>query len=191
MSDESGNSPSPRAFCHATGFVYQGVGMVLALGACCWWSFSGRIQDEVRPGLQDSQAASAPAETTGHQYWAMAGVVLSLVGGLGIAVLGLGMQHDRVVSAVWAKWVTLAVAVYFWCYLGMAIFVLPGAISRIVMPLGMAALWTVLFLMAGVSVETLKRHPPDPRARQSEWTSRDEDELRRRSSPHSRDKTNP
>lgn len=182
---EPGNAaPSPRAFCHATGFVYQGVGMVLALGACCWWSFAGRIQDEVRPIDEARQVVQIRKDAAPHQYWAMAGVVLSFVGGLGLAVLGLGLQHDRPVSATCAKWTTLAMTLFFWAYFLMAIFILPGAVTRILLPGMMAVVWTILFLLAGVSHQQMRSYPPDPRSSQSAWTPRDEDDLRRGPSPH-------
>lgn len=183
--------PSPRAFCHATGFVYQGVGMVLALGACCWWSFAGRIQDEVRPVDEDRQVVQISKDAAPHQYWAMAGVVLNFVGGLGLAVLGLGMQHDRPASVRCAKWATLTMMAFFWAYLAMAIFFLPGAVTRILLPGIMAVVWTILFLLAGVSHQQMQQHPPDPKSSPSAWTPRDEDDLRKGLSPRSRDKTSP
>lgn len=188
---EVASGPSPRAFCHATGFIYQGVGMVLALGACCWWSFAGRIQDEVRPIDEERQVVELRTDAAPHQHWAMAGVVLSFVGGLGLAVLGLGLQHDRPASAPCAKWMTLIVAVFYWAYLLSAIFLLPGAVTRVALPGIMAVVWTVLFLLAGVSHQQMRAHPPDPRSFPTAWTPRDEDDLRKALSPRSRDKTNP
>ncbi|RIK69356.1 MAG: hypothetical protein DCC65_01030 [Planctomycetota bacterium] len=185
ISEPTPPAPSPRAFCHATGFVYQGAGMLLALGACCWWSFSGRIHDEVA-----IEAAAAPAWRS-PAHWAMGGVTLTFLGGLAIAALGIGMQNDRPPSAVWARRVTLALAVFFWAYLVAALLLLPGSLGRIVTPGMMAILWTVLHLLAGVSHEEMKRNPPDPKSLQSTWTARDEDELRKRLSPRSRDKTTP
>ena len=194
MTNTPPTTPPPRAFCQATGFIYQAVGVFLSVGACCYWSFSGRIQDEARPAGV-SEGVRAPVELSRdakpEQFWAMGAVVLLFVGGLAIAALGLGLQHDRPAAAKWAKWTTLVIAIYFWAYLGMAVFVLPGAVARIVLPAIMALVWTVLFLLGGVSAEEMRKNPPDPKSSQSQWTARDEDDLRRASSPRSRDRTNP
>lgn len=190
MSDVPPIQPSPRAFCHGTGFVYQGIGMLLALGACCWWSFSGRIHDETTSPIAE-QVTTQPSFVKSPAHWAMGGVTLSFIGGLAIAVLGIGMQNDRPASVIWARRTTLTLAIFFWCYMAVAILVLPGQFARVVTPGAMAILWTILALLAGVSAEQMKLNPPDPRSLQSTWTVHDEDELRTRSSPRSRDRKNP
>lgn len=191
MTDTPPTLPSPRAFCQATGFIYQAVGVFLSLGACCYWSFSGRVQEEARPTEGGSSIVQLTRDAAPEQIWAMGAVVLLFVGGLAIAALGLGLQHDRPAAAKWAKWTTLIIAIYFWAYLAMAIFMLPGAVARIVLPAIMALVWTVLFLLGGVSAEEMRKNPPDPKSSQSQWTERDEDDLRKASSPRSRDRTNP
>jgi len=184
------SSPSPRVFCQATGFIYQGVGVVLMLGSCCFWSFSGRVQDEAKPTEAGRVVVEAAKDFAPQQYWAMGAVVLLFAGGLAIAALGLGLQHERPASASWAKWTTLALAIYFWAYLWMATLVWERATARIALAAIMALAWTVLFLLAGSSVAEMRKNPPDPKSFQSQWTARDEDELRKASSPRSPDKTN-
>ncbi|OWY70418.1 hypothetical protein B7486_16660 [cyanobacterium TDX16] len=183
-------TPSPRAFCQATGFIYQGVGVVLMLGSCCFWSFSGRVQEEARPTEAGRAIVEAAKDFAPQQFWAMGAVVLLFAGGLAIAALGLGLQHERPASASWAKWTTLAVAIYFWAYLWMSTLVWERATARIALAAVMALAWTVLFLLAGASVAEMRKNPPEPKSSQSQWTARDEDDLRRASSPHSPDKTN-
>ena len=56
-------APSPLAFATATGFVFQIVGLILALGGCCLWSLSGKFEspqsapvDDVTAYVQDQGA---------------------------------------------------------------------------------------------------------------------------------------
>lgn len=185
------STPNPRAFCHATGFLYQGVGMVLVFGSCCFWSFSGRVQDEARPSEVGRTIVNLTQDAQPQQLWSMGAVVLIFSGGLTISALGMGLQHDRPAATKWAKWTTLGIAIYFWAFLVMSIFALPTSIANIAISGLMALVWTVLFLLAGVSVDEMRKFPPDPKSSQSQWTSRDEDDLRRASSRHSRDRMNP
>lgn len=191
-SENAGSTPipSPRAFCQATGFIFQGVGVVLMLGSCCFWSFSGRVQEEARPTEAGRMVVEVAKDFTPQQFWALGAVVLLFAGGLAIAVLGLGLQHERPSSASWAKWTTFAMAIYFWAYLCMATIVWEWATARIALAAVMALAWTVLFLLAGASVAEMRKNPPDPRSSQSQWTAHDEDDLRKASSPRSPDKTN-
>ncbi len=185
--NEPAPSPSPRAFCHATGLVFQSVGFALALGTCCLWPAARCWQDELPfEGLQPPAVfrEAAPAE-----LWAMVAVALTFVSGMALCVVGLGLQHDRRGSGRAAFWLTAAVAAFFWCYLGFAVFSFP-AVGRIVTAAIMTALWNICFLLAGVSADQQKRLPP-PRPSESAWTWRDEDDLRRNASPRSPDRTNP
>jgi len=185
--DQPPAAPSPRAFCHATGFIYQGVGFVLAVGACCWWSFAGRIEGaiDVRKVIDTSPQVAALSEPA--TLWHMAAVVLTFVGGMVLAVLGLGLQHDRPRSGPVAKWVTGLMALFYGSYFVWALFH-PGA-GRAVVAGIMAGVWIVAFLLAGVSCEQLRRHPPRPEEVASTWTPDDEDDLRRAASPRQRDRT--
>lgn len=184
-STETPGPPSPRAFAHATGYVYQSVGFLFTITMCCTWS-SNCWQNQLpvtQPADVEQRAIfSAPAP----ELWAMAAVTASFVGGLLLIGLGFAMQQDRLRMAWLPMVLTGAVGLLFWAYLGFAVFSFPATGRIIVSALGALA-WTVLFLLAGVSNEQLRLHPPT-RSEQS-WTSRDEDDFRKSLSPGSRDKT--
>ncbi|HUN82626.1 MAG TPA: hypothetical protein VMV81_14065 [Phycisphaerae bacterium] len=179
---------NPRAFVHATGLVYQVVGFVLALGTCCWWSFADHGGPELIQ-MQGARRVNVLDETPpAARTWAMLATCVSLIGGLALTALGIGFQHELSRSGRPAKWTTGAIAAFFAAYLIMAAMGFP-AWGRIITATGMLALWTVMFLLAGVSAETLRAHPPP--SRNSSWSSRDEDDLRSTSSHQRPGGTNP
>lgn len=181
---------SPRAFAHATGLVFVIAGSGLALAACCWWPITSWTEDELptrsegRLVVPDIGSDASPA-----QIWAMIALPASFLAGLGLAVVGLGLYLDRLRTGRAALALTGLLAVFFWCYLGFAIFQFPAAGRIIVAALG-ALLWTAGFLLAGAAADELKRCPP-PRRSEPAWTSRDEDALRRALSPRSPGRTSP
>jgi len=105
MTTDTGQPPPPpRAFAQGTGVMLQTVGMVLFLSSCLicslssWWhpmQDRGEVIEQVRTG-----------QTTGGNFlrdirdrpveagYAMT-VIFSTVGGLGLAVFGLGLQAER------------------------------------------------------------------------------------------------
>lgn len=189
MSDTPNGEPSPRSFCRATGLIFQTLGIVLALGTCCWLPFTS-CSDEGSRSINVAQVVSetlwdAPLD----RIWATLAVALSFVSGLALVTVGLGLQHERRSAARVAMALTALAGLFYWCYLGFAIFLFP-AVGRIVIVFVMALLWTGCFLLAGASAGELKRHPP-PTESESAWSSRDEDDLRKAISPHSRDRRNP
>src|ERR1043166_3894762 len=170
---------NPRAFVHATGLVYQVVGFVLTMGTCCWWSFADRDGPELiqMKGAKPVNVfdATPPAAKT----WRMFATCGSLVGGLAITAAGIGFQHDLTRSGRPAIWITGALAIFFIAYVVTAAICFP-AWGRLITASAFGALWTVMFLLAGVSAETLRASPPPKR--DSAWSLRDEDDLRRASS---------
>lgn len=105
MTTDTGHPlPPPRAFAQGTGVMLQTVGMILFLSSCLicslssWWhpmQDRGEVIEQVRTG-----------QTTGGNFlrdirerpveagYAMT-VIFSTVGGLGMAVFGLGLQAER------------------------------------------------------------------------------------------------
>jgi hypothetical protein len=102
--------------------------------------------------------------------------------------MGLGLQQDRIRRGTLPMVMCGIVAIFFWIYLGVAIVQFP-AVGRIIIVAVMAIVWTACFLLAGATREQLTKAPPMPIERA--WTSRDEDELRKRTSPRSPDRTTP
>lgn len=188
-------SPSPRAFCQATGVVFQVVGFALCLGTCCL-GFGGAlggflgVVDRETPITTQPAATSAPVVAVGSavQLWHMAVVWGTFVGGLAAAAVGLWLQHERPASGRWAMLVAGVSAALAGAYLGFSLLVQPGA-GRAITAAVLAAVWIVLFLLAGHSAELLKRFPPP--VTDSRWTQSDEDALRKSASRRRRDKTNP
>ena len=186
---ESEQQASPRAFCHATGFVYQSIGFLLSVSTCCLWSAASCWQDELRSTEAGRFIPEVITDASMHQLWSMVAVVLSFLSGMGLLTIGFGLQHDRPGSGRTGFWLTAVMALFFLAYLGNA-FIQFSSVGRIVVGLVMAVLWTVCFLLAGVSARQQKKFPP-PKQSEPGWTSRDEDDLRNALSPRSQDKTNP
>lgn len=105
MTTDTGQPPPPpRAFAQGTGVMLQTVGMILFLSSCLicslssWWhpmQDRGEVIEQVRTGqttggnlLRDIR--ERPVEAG----YAMT-VIFSTVGGLGLAVFGLGLQAER------------------------------------------------------------------------------------------------
>lgn len=180
--------PSPRPFVHATGYLFQSIGFVLALGSCCWWSITGWVQKELPTRVEGRIVVpDIPNDATPDQIWAMIAVPFSFVTALGLLVVGLALHQDRLKTGRGPLLLTAGAALFFWIYLGFAIVRFPAAGPIILVGL-MALIWTVCTLLAGVSAEELKRWPPVKRSEPA-WTSRDEDDLRNTFSPRSPDRT--
>lgn len=194
--DPNPSQPSPRAFCQATGLIFQIVGFLLSIGTCCWGfsasigGFLGVAGDSL--GSPTSQEAASVARSTlsspAHVIWFTAAVWASFAGGLGAAATGLAMQHERRKSARYGMIVSGIMTVVFMAYLGFTLFWQP-ALVRGLSAGAMFALWLALFMLAGHSNELLKRFPPP--ATDSQWTQSDEDALRKSASRRRRDRTNP
>lgn len=181
-------TPSPRAFCHATGFVYQSAGFLLALSTCCWWSFAGRFQAEARPAEANRRVVLLSEDATAAQKWSLAAVCVSFIGGLALTAAGIGLQSDRLRRGRGVMALTACAALFHWAYLITTAMTI-GGVGRLLTGAALALAWTVFFLLAGVSHGVLQRHPP---TRTPELlTSRDADALRNELSLRSRDKTNP
>ncbi|MCB9858347.1 MAG: hypothetical protein H6818_21905 [Phycisphaerales bacterium] len=189
--DDAPIEPIKRPFTRATGFVYQSVGFMLTISTCCVWPaaywWQGALSTESTWVVQGVVfSGETPIATA--ELWGMLGIVASFCGGMLLLVIGLGLQHDRMRTGRAALAVTGLVAAFFLAYLGMCIWSFPAAM-RIVIVATMAVIWIVLFLLAGVSADELRKHPPTPSERG--WTSIDEDDLRTISSHRSRDRKNP
>lgn len=176
-----------RPFTRTTGFIFQSVGFILAMSTCCIWPASHWWQSYIlgpnNETITNPMAAAAPS-----QVWAMVGVAGSFLGGMLLIVIGLGLQHDRMRTGRAAMLVTGVGALFFLAYLGACIWQFPEVLRIIVASL-MAIVWIAAFVLAGVSADELRKHPPTPS--ELGWTSIDEDDLRTISSHRSRDKTNP
>ena len=183
------SSPHPRAFCQATGLIYQIVGFILAFSTCCWWSFTGLYQDEVRaPKGNESAMVELSRDMKPEQKWALAAICVSLIGGLGLTAVGIGLQHDRIARGIWVMGPTGAATLFYAAYTAAAWWQFPGR-GRILVGGTLTFVWLIMFLMGGTSAEQLRRSPPVTTP--ETLTSRDVDDLRRAVSPRRQDKMNP
>ncbi|HPF40455.1 MAG TPA: hypothetical protein P5081_08130 [Phycisphaerae bacterium] len=185
--DVSSSEPIKRPFTRATGFIFQSVGFILTMSTCCVWPASHWWQS-YQPDT-DIRAMERPLESARpEQVWAMTSVAGAFLGGMLLLVIGLGLQHDRMRTGRAAMAVTGVAAAYFLVYLGMCVWRFPEPF-RIVIAAAMGLIWVVMFTLAGVSADELRRNPPTPSERG--WTSIDEDDLRTIASHRRRDRTNP
>lgn len=152
----------------------------MSVCACCWWSFAGRTGEEARPTESNRAVVDLFKDATAAQWWGMIAVCASLVGGMALIALGIGLQHDISPRGRVAKWVTGLFAAYFLAYLCATVFSFPVA-GRIVTVGVMTSVWSAMFLLAGASADQLGRLQPI--RRDSKWSRRDEDDLRNDSLP--------
>ena len=114
------DEPAPRAFAQGTGILLQTVGGILFLSSCCvcsssflWdpqWSLiqAQRFLEDQEHGQQQGDGASwFPSQRLGGpaKFGLMLMVMFTTVGGLAMAVFGLGLQAEKPASG-WAALVT-------------------------------------------------------------------------------------
>lgn len=157
--DVSSDGPHPRAFVTATGFIFQIAGLVLAGGGCCLWSASGCLQRERAvpiTSVMDYFRSDARGATIG-----MIAVTGSFVAGLGLLAAGIGLQGERPAAGRWAVAVTALLALLWWGS-GVALLFVAAELWQLGLAALLAAISTVLFLLAGNSARILRLHPPPP-----------------------------
>jgi hypothetical protein len=152
-----GADARPRAFATATGFAFQVVGVVFLVVSTAYWFVSGRVQTPAATPI------NALADYFAREHLvltASTGLVLSGVGGgLAMIAFGLGLQGERRRSGIGAMIVAGALTVIGLAATAMYLFFGPYWLGAFV-----AVIWTavsaVMFLLAGHSADTLRRHPP-------------------------------
>ncbi|MFQ5415291.1 MAG: hypothetical protein ACE5E6_12615, partial [Phycisphaerae bacterium] len=164
--------PSPRAFATATGAVFQAVGSLLMLASCCFWTISSHVIDE---------ATRAQAAATATHWWyyltgdrlpaAVATIIVAtaIIGGAGLLAAGIGLAGEHPNSGRTAMIASGAVAaVMGTCGVILVVHAtrLPDPPAALwvsaALPFTLAAVHTVLFLLAGHSATILRDHPPPP-----------------------------
>ncbi len=156
----SGPQPTnPRAFAQATGFVFQIVGMILLCGGCCVGPIIGWFQGEQAAAPPD--VAAWLRDSPPQQLLVTACIVANGVGGLALAVFGMGLQQEQPSSGTGALVSAGALATV---YVGSAVaaIVLGLSLPRIAVHVLLAAGTLVLMLMAGGARRTMQLHPPPP-----------------------------
>ena len=182
---EQDTSIGKRPFCRGTGYTYQVVGFFLAFSTCCVWPAAYWWQDAADVRAVTAETVEAVSST--ENVLTTIGVALSFLGGMGLIVVGLGLQQDRFRTGRWALFVTTVPMVYQWTYFVLSIMQFP-TVGRVVVGGTLALMWTAMFVLAGVSADELRKDPPTPS--ELGWTSIDEDDLQKVLSLRSRDRTN-
>lgn len=182
MADQPTHPTTPTSICPACGRVFQTVGLILFLGTCCWWPFTNFTQQEIKSTEPSRLMPLVSVDAPLSQRWVLTVMIVSVVSGLALMVVGLGVQFERRNAARAAMWLTAFVGLLFWIYVGWAVFRAP-AVMRIVAASFLALVWTGLFVVAGAAAAHLKKYPP-PIDSESSLSSHDEAALRRDLSPH-------
>lgn len=111
--------PPPRAFAQGTGIVLQTIGMLFFLSSCCvcslssWWQpmqDRGQALEHYQSGRPIGGSLSDLAERPVEAGYAIT-VFFGTVGGLGMAVFGLGLQAERRRAGIAAFITTAALAI--------------------------------------------------------------------------------
>jgi protein-S-isoprenylcysteine O-methyltransferase Ste14 len=158
----------PRAFAQGVGVLLQTVGMLMFLSSCCICSLGGvydpvQTRGQVIFGVDEAAATAAPVWRRVLDDPGAGGLMLtvmfSTVGGLALAVFGLGMQSDKPRAAT-AALTTSATLV--------AILVLGGVGLWIGDSAWTARLWHLLLLLLAATLlgfciaawRQVRRNPP-------------------------------
>ncbi len=171
--DSVEDSANPRNFAMGTGVVFQSVGCILLFGGCCLWSISGHI---VTPDVSPPDTwLGYFSSRTEAAAWTI-GVLTSFVGGLALAAIGVGLQGERASSG---KFSVIATPIFSGIYavvaglLGFG----EGRWGAAIIPIVLAIVMFILFLMSLRSLHLLRRFPPPPH---TEATEEVLDEIRKR-----------
>ncbi len=153
------DAPAPRAFATATGYVFQGVGLVLILGACgMWWLsawFLPPSNERVTGWWQHLTGDNLPAALF------MLAVLGGVVGGAGLSAAGFGLQAELPRSG-WAALIVTAALTLAYGLLGLLLMFRAGAWISGILAIGVALFMALLFSLAVRSTRILRRFPPPP-----------------------------
>ncbi len=152
-------SDNPRAFVTGAGFVLQGAGMIFMFGACGVWLFSAFFIEKADTPV-DKWADYLNSSSSAAAYITL-GLVTCLVGGIGLAAVGVGLQGEKPSSGYWAMGITGLMAGLF-AVLSATLFLREGywGIGLVAASLFVGSVG--LFLLASYSAGILKKHPPPP-----------------------------
>ena len=150
-------SASPRAFVTATGYVMQGVGLVLVLGSCGIWPLLAKLERPAGPPpgqwREFLSGASLPAALI------TLAAFNSVVGGIGLIAAGVGLQGERKRSGRIAIAIcSVVTAVYV--VLGTLLIARTDAWGYSLLCVAGTALTGIMLLLAAHSSTVLSAHPP-------------------------------
>jgi hypothetical protein len=150
-----------RALSRSVGIVFQVTGVVLAIGGCCLWSLSGKIQPEIDAERGPDSLAQWIAKAPPGQVCAAIGIAASFLAGMAFLAVGMGLTAERRYSGRAAMIGSGAFTVVWLVETG-ALAVVAGSVAGTLLAIILAALGMGLFLLAGAAARDLKLHPPPP-----------------------------
>ena len=150
---------SPRAFAIGTGFAFQTVGGLLASAAAVMaviaaWAIPGSKV----PVEQWTQFFSE--EHLPSALWTIL-LITSLIGGLAMAAVGVGLQGENRNSGRVALVISAIMGLAYFCVAGVFI-VAADRVFPALVAIVLAALAALMFLLAGHSATVLRQYPPPP-----------------------------
>ncbi|MAG16933.1 MAG: hypothetical protein CMJ21_02575 [Phycisphaerae bacterium] len=164
--DSGTTTPSPRAFAQGTGIVLQTVGVILFLSTCCVCTSAGLWDPAVMPGTIDFSANDTDGPTRladlrsdPGKVGLMLTVVSMTVGGLALAVFGLGLQSDKPRASCGAT-VTVIVLVIVLIAAGVALWRGESSITVRVWHAVLTAITALLVPFVLTSLKQVSMHPP-------------------------------
>jgi hypothetical protein len=157
---------NPRGFSQATGFLLQAVGATFFLGSCVWATATDLFQD--RPPIATPQSDGLIVGSDFTTWFGrfdfpakldMAQVVCTVLGGMAMFAVGMGLQADRKSAANFAVAVTAVLCIFWIVDVLLRLWLLPSVIG-ILVAIAFSVASALLFLMAGHSRQVLLAHPP-------------------------------
>lgn len=164
-------APPPRAFAQGTGVLLQIVGMTLFLSTCCVCSSleawdPPMSKDEAKEKVeQQNEADFIITAQRMFQDPATAGlslmVVCSTVGGLALAVFGLGLQSDKP-RAAWAAMITAALWLVILIASGVCLWIGGATLIAKGWNIVMVLLACAVLAFTVAALRQILKHPPPP-----------------------------
>lgn len=165
---EASDAPPVRAFAQGTGILLQVVGVTLFLTTCCVCS-SAWVWDpiyttgEMERQINEENVQPIPTLRTMFKDPGTAGfslmVAFSTVGGLAMAVFGLGLQADKPKAAI-ASVVTVGLWIIVLLGSGICLWIGDGSIAARIWNFLLFALACVLMCFTVTALKQIRKNPP-------------------------------
>lgn len=159
-SASEGSSPppdAPRRFASATGFVLQGVGVVLLIASCVVWVATSRLAAVPKEQTPETWLHYLRGPHAGAAVLTL-NLLVTLVGGLAFTAAGLGLQVGKRTSG---RLAVASCSVLTLVYAGSSVFLLAvhGSLMGL-LAVPPALLCGGLLVLCLRSAAVLRRHPP-------------------------------
>lgn len=178
MAESTPPSSPPRAFAQGVGILLQTVGVLMFLTSCCVCSGRWFVDPPLSPADVSRMLSENPEAQEGQAAWSAdsrkAGMMLltmfSTVGGLTLAVFGLGLQSDKP-RAAWGALISSAALSVVLIVAG-ALLIRGGATVAAMIWLGL--LLALTLALTGFCFAALRQVRANPPPRQVQTFTADE-----------------